>query len=129
MVGLEESCTKDSQEQIAMKVATNYINKSKWKISSFKENTQDVTDHFTGYVFAFNTDNTVTATRADDIVKGSWSTTTDDSKTKMNISFPSAPFNELNEDWVITNGNASTIELKHESGGNGGIDYLTFVKI
>jgi hypothetical protein len=80
-------------------------------------------------VFQFNTDNTVTATKGSTVVKGTWSTGTDNSKSKFNINFPSAPLDELNEDWVLKNGSASSMEMEHVSGGNGGTDYLVFQKI
>ncbi|MDF2435644.1 MAG: hypothetical protein K0Q95_20 [Bacteroidota bacterium] len=124
-----QSCTKEKQQEIAYKLAENYINEGKWKVSSFKEDDKDETGHFDGYVFVFNTDNTVTATKGNSTVKGTWSTGTDNSKTKMNINFSSAPLDELSEDWIIVNGSKSSIELKHVSGGDGGTDYLTFQKI
>jgi hypothetical protein len=124
-----QSCTKEKQEEIAYKVASNYVNEGKWKVSSFREEDKDETSHFDGYVFVFNTDNTVTATKGNSSEKGTWSTGTDDSKTKMNINFSTAPLNELSEDWTIVNGSKSSIELKHVSGGDGGTDYLTFQKI
>ena len=37
-------------------------------------------------------------------------------------------FNELSEDWNIISFSENTIELIHESGGNGGTDLLTFEK-
>ncbi|TMM57874.1 hypothetical protein FEE95_00120 [Maribacter algarum] len=47
----------------------------------------------------------------------------------FNIFFASpADFAELSEDWDIISHSASKIELKHVSGGDGGIDLLTFEK-
>jgi len=127
-VGME-SCTKEKQEDIAYNLATSYINKGKWKVSKFEEDGKDETGHFSGYVFQFNTDGTITATSGNNTLKGTWTTGSDDSKTKMNINFPSAPLNELNDDWVIKSGNTGSIQLQHTSGGDGSVDYLTFDKI
>jgi hypothetical protein len=127
--GTFESCTKEKQEQIAYNLATSYINNGKWKVSRFEENGKDEAGHYNGYVFQFNTGGTVTATRGSDVVTGKWTTTGSDSKTKMTINFPSAPFNELNDDWDIKSGSAASIQLQHTSGGNGGVDYLNFDKI
>lgn len=53
--------------------------------------------------------------------------TTDDIDFNIFFSSP-ADFSELSEDWDIISHTASKIELKHVSGGNGGIDLLTFEK-
>ncbi|MCW3103028.1 MAG: hypothetical protein JWO09_1468 [Bacteroidetes bacterium] len=124
-----ESCTKEKQEDIAYNLATSYINKGKWKVGRFEEDGKDETGHFSGYVFQFNTDGTVTATNGNNAVKGTWATNSDGSKTKMNINFATAPLNELNDDWVIKSGGTGSIQLQHTSGGDGSVDYLTFDKI
>jgi hypothetical protein len=124
-----ESCTKEKQQDIAYSLATSYINKGKWKVSRFEENGKNETNHFDGYVFQFNTDGTVTAIKANSVVKGTWTTNSDDSKTKMNLYFTAAPFTELNDDWIIKGGGTTSIQLQHTSGGDGSTDYLTFDKI
>ena len=37
-------------------------------------------------------------------------------------------FEELTDDWEITEKSATVIKLRDVSGGNGGTDYLTFTK-
>jgi len=47
----------------------------------------------------------------------------------FNIDFSSpAQFFELSDDWEIIEKSTTVIKLKDVSGGNGGIDYLTFTK-
>ena len=71
---------------------------------------------------------------------GTWSVTdssnsSDDSNSSSDIDFniffaSPANFNDdLTEDWEIVTRSDSKIELIHVSGGNGGTDTLTFVKI
>jgi hypothetical protein len=120
-----QSCSKDKQEEIATTVATNYVNNGKWKITKFEEDGKNETDHFAGYVFEFNTNGTVTASKDEKVVRGTWSK----GDNKFIINFDTAPFNELNEDWVVKNGNATSMQLQHVSGGDGSIDYLNFEKI
>ena len=38
------------------------------------------------------------------------------------------PFEEISEDWNVISRTATKIELKHVSGGDGSIDYLTLEK-
>lgn len=120
-----QSCSKDKQEEIATTVATNYINNGKWKITKFEEDGKNQTDYFAGYVFEFNTNGIVTATKDGKVVRGTWSK----GGNKFVINFDTAPFNELNEDWVVVSGTATSMQLKHVSGGDGSIDYLNFEKI
>lgn len=130
LAGTQQSCTKEKKEEIAYKIATSYINNGSWKVSKFEEDGKDETNHYNGYVFKFNTDGTVTVTKGTEVAKGSWVVqTTDDKRTWMKLNFNAAPFNELNEDWMIKSGGANAIQLEHTSGGNGGTDYLNFDKI
>jgi hypothetical protein len=39
------------------------------------------------------------------------------------------PFESITDDWDVLSASSSKIELKHTSGGDGSIDYLTFEKI
>jgi hypothetical protein len=129
IAGTQQSCTKDKQEEIAYNIASSYINKGKWKVTRFAEDGKDETGTFREYIFQFNTDGTVTATKGNTSVKGTWSAGSDDSKSKMYINFGPSPLNELNEDWVIKNATAKTMQLEHTSGGDGGVDYLNLEKI
>jgi hypothetical protein len=124
-----QSCSKEKQEEIAYNLATSYLNHGKWQVTKFVDDEKDETDHFNGYVFQFNSDGTVTATRGSNVIKGKWSTTSDGSKTKLNLDFGASAFEELNSDWIIKSGSTSSIQLEHVSGGNGSIDYLNFTKI
>jgi hypothetical protein len=124
-----QSCTKDSKEDLAYNIASSYLNHGKWKVSKFVESGNDETNHFSAYVFQFNTDGTVTATSGSNTVKGTWDTFTENSATKLSLNFNTAPFNELNDDWIIKSGSTSSIQLQHTSGGDGSIDYLNFDKI
>lgn len=71
----------------------------------------------------------MTATKSGSSVSGNWSTGSDDSQSKLYLTFTAAPFNELNDDWHIVQQTSSMIQLEDVSGGNGGTDYLTFEKI
>lgn len=129
LAGTQQSCTKEKQEEIAYNVATSYINKGKWKVTKFMEDGRDQTGHFNGYVFQFNTDGSVTASKGSSVVKGTWSTGADNSKSKFVMNFQSSPFDELSEDWVIKSGTANSMQMEHVSGGDGSVDYLNFEKI
>ncbi len=115
-----------------------------WRISLFSEDGRDETSDFAGYVFNFNSDGTVVATKGNTTVNGTWSVMDDSSNSSNDddgnstddddfIIFFNVPqdsdFDDLNDDWDIISVTANKMELIDISGGNGGTDLLTFVKI
>lgn len=102
-----------------------------WKVTLFQEDNSNQTHHFSGYSFTFNTDQTVVAVNGSVTQTGTWSTGGDDSSNKLIMIFPATdgPFEEISEDWHIQSKTTSKIELKHVSGGDGSVDFLTFEKI
>lgn len=114
-----------------------------WRISYFFDSDEDETSNFTGYVFTFGADGTLTAVKGTTSVVGDWSIVDDSSNSSsdddgnssddddFNIFFPvpdTNDFEDLNDDWDIISYSATKIELTDVSGGNGGTDFLTFEK-
>lgn len=111
-----------------------------WQITFFQDSDADETTNFTGYIFRFAADDILMASNSSNDYAGTWSvvhdgTNDDDNGDEyddidFNIAFAAPPdFAELTEDWEIISVSASKIELRHESGGNGGTDLLTFEKL
>lgn len=110
-----------------------------WIITSFVDSGQDETNDFIGYNFTFSTDGTLTANNDTNTITGTWSVTnsnnsnddSSDDDIDFNIFFPvpeTNNFEDLNDDWEIVTHNNVRIDLIDISGGNGGIDTLTFEK-
>ena len=121
----------------------NLAQNGDWRITYFNDSGQDETSDFAGYVFVFNSDGSLVATKGNEVVNGTWSVQDDSSNSSsdddgnstddddFNIFFPvpqSNKFEDLNDDWDIISVSASKIELTDVSGGNGGTDFLTFEK-
>ena len=117
----------------------NTVKQGTWRVTSFMEDTNDETHHFTGYNFTFGDNNVVTATNGTNTYTGTWSVTdssnsSDDddnnnSDIDFNIMFTTPEnFTELNDDWDILERTDTRIRLRDVSGGNGGTDLLTFEK-
>jgi hypothetical protein len=101
----------------------------KWKITLFQEDEKNETAHFTGYTFDFKDNGTIVAVKGSTSLTGKHYEGLDDSKLKYIIDFgTTSPLNELNEDWEILTQSTTKFQLKHVSGGNGGIDNLVFEK-
>lgn len=98
-----------------------------WVITNFSEDGVNETAKFNGYTFTFNNDNSLDAIKSGSTAKGTWSLGNDDSSDKFIINFNTGkPLEELSEDWVILEQTSKLLRLRHVSGGNGGIDEVTF---
>ena len=133
----DDSSSTNNNSQIISEVEST-VQSGTWRITSFVEETNDETNHFTGYDFTFNDNGTLTADNGTNTYTGTWSVTNDSSSddddnsnsdVDFNIAFPSPDnFTDLNDDWDILERTDTKIKLIDVSGGNGGTDYLTFEK-
>ena len=120
------SCKKEDN----LSVVDDTIQEGNWKITFFEDSGKDETAHFSSYEFVFNADGTVVATNDGNTISGTWLTGIDDSQSKLILNFGSTvPFDDLNEDWHVTEETSALIRCEHVSGGSGETDYLTFEKI
>lgn len=125
------SCKKNkTQDDIESNVQSGT-----WRITKFIDSGSDETANFSGYNFTFNSSGSLSTTNGTNSYDGTWSITDsnsdDDSQDDLhfNISFNlNNYFDDLNDDWEFVSNSATMIELIDISGGNGGTDYLTFVK-
>ena len=119
------SCKKDDSTT----PSTSGMIQGLWKVTSYIDSGNNETNHYTGYSFEFKSGGVVTATKSGSTISGTWSTGSDDSQSKLYLTFSTAPFIELNDDWHIMQQTSAIIKLEDVSGGNGGTDNLTFEKI
>ena len=108
-----------------------------WRITSYVEEGDNETHHFTNYTFTFDDDGTVTAVNGETTIAGTWSVTDgeDDDDSPSNADFvldfnvdEDSDFDDLDDDWDIENYSSTKISLIDISGGNGGTDKLVFEK-
>ena len=120
----------------------NIVQAGEWQITYFNDSGNNETAHFSGFSFSFNDDGSLAATSGMVTHTGLWNITDDHGNSNddddnhhsddidFNIDFNSPDhFEELSEDWDIISITDTRIELIHISGGNGGIDYLTFERL
>ncbi len=138
---LFSSCSDDDSNRVNNNADTSAIietvQSGNWRITSFVEDGNDETNHYTGFTFTFGNGNVLTAQSGEVTYTGTWSVTHDNSDDDdspgsdidFNIGFSApAQFEELSDDWDILERTATKIRLIDVSGGNGGTDYLTFEK-
>lgn len=130
----DNSSGSSSNTTIQNQVQSN-LSSGSWRITRFIDSGTDETNHFSGYNFTFNSSGVLSSSNGSSTYNGTWSITDsnsqDDSQDDLdfNIYFNlTNDFQDLNDDWDFISQSASKIELVDVSGGNGGVDYLTFEK-
>ncbi|PZO29009.1 MAG: hypothetical protein DCF13_07455 [Flavobacteriaceae bacterium] len=99
-----------------------------WYISYFQEDDDIETDDYAGYNFTFASNGTSIAVKNATTINGTWEQYLDSGHNKLELEFNGNVFDEIEEDWRIIEFSTTVIKLKHVSGGDGSIDYLTFTK-
>lgn len=94
------SCKKfirDQEQKAVLAAVTNGL----WYVQGYKQNDSDLTASFSGYLFKFNENNTVTGTRNAVSAAGSWMA--DIGTRTIMANFPGAgdPLIKLNKTWKI----------------------------
>ncbi|HLA54892.1 MAG TPA: hypothetical protein VK623_02230 [Flavobacterium sp.] len=130
------SCSNDDSGSSNTTVAevTTTITDGEWRITNFTEDGDSHTSDFTDYVFTFEDNNVIIADNGTTEYFGNWlvAESSDDNSSNdvdLDIGFNSpANFAELTEDWDVIERTSTKVRLKHTSGGDGSVDYLTFEK-
>ena len=107
---------------------TDVITTGTWYISFFQEDNSVQTNYFAGYNFTFSSNGNVTAIKNSTTINGTWEQYIDSGQNKFELDFNGDTLDEIEEDWRIIEFSSTVIKLKHVSGGDGSIDYLTFTK-
>lgn len=136
MVNVASMCSSDdnssssSSSVSAAQVAQTVAN-GQWAVTRYNENGTNQTSDFSGYVFTFAANGDLTAVNGSTTQSGTWRTYRDSGSTKMELTFgaTSGSFESITDDWNVLSSTATKVELKHTSGGDGSIDYLTFEKM
>lgn len=120
----------DSNQVSSPSEITSTLTDGQWIVTFFEEDGVDQTSNYSGYSFTFGADGSLSATNGSSTESGDWSTYTDSGYTKLDMMFTAldGPFEEISEDWRVISRTDIKIELKHVSGGDGSIDYLTLEK-
>jgi len=108
-------------------VLSDVLTSGTWYVSYFYENSDD-TYYYNGYTFNFNTNGNSTAIKNGTTINGSWDIHTENTYQKLDLNFDGSVLDELHEDWKVLEFTATSIRLKHESGGGSENHYLNFTK-
>jgi hypothetical protein len=105
---LSNSCKKYIQQQ-EQNALVSLVTNGVWVVTRYLDAGTDITPSFSGYVFHFSTNGTVTGTLGSVVANGTWS---GDINTRTIVSnFPSAgdPLQKLNHTWKITDSYSDSV--------------------
>lgn len=121
------SCKKYVQQQ-EQSAALSIMTNGYWYVSGYKQDTTDITASFSGYLFKFDANNTVTGSVGNSSTTGQWS----DNITARTITadFPGAgqPLVNLNATWRITDSYTDSVSARYTDTVNQVTDYLQLKK-
>ena len=106
------SCKKyvQKQEQNALEaVVTNGL----WYVTGYEQNDSDITSSFSGYLFKFDANSTVTATLGNSSSTGQWSDNINARTVTANFPGATPPLVYLNETWTITDSYPDSVSAKY----------------
>jgi len=107
---LIDNCVLEETDDIEELIG--YLTSDVWYISSFIDN-DDETANFCEYEFSFTSEGLVNVIQdSTQLMVGNWNMITLDYETKLMLSFPNEiPFEKLNYNWNLINGNSTEFEL------------------
>lgn len=117
------SCKKYIQQQeqnAALSVMTN----GSWYVTGYKQNDSDITASFSGYLFKFDANNTVTGTKGNASVSGQWSDNIVARTITTNFAGASVPITYLNETWTVTDSYTDSVSARCVDTVNHTTNYL-----
>lgn len=107
-IKLEKVCLEDKT------LLEDTLNEGQWEVANFVNEGDNETVNYNDFVLDFMNDGTVTATKNNDVVNGTWNVIYDSGKLKLVLNFNEAiPFNEFNEDWIAVDVQTARVEVKH----------------
>ena len=110
---LIDNCILEETDDIEELI--DYLTLDVWYISSFI-GIEDETANFCEYEFSFTSEGIVNVIQdSTQLMVGTWNMINLDFETKLMLSFPNEiPFEKLNNDWSILNGNSTQFELDEQ---------------
>lgn len=109
-------------------VLSDVLTTGTWYVSYFYGDGNDQTNYYNGYNFTFNSDGTATAIKYSTTTNGQWDIHNESTYQKLDLNFSGSALDELHEDWKVLEFTATSIRLKHVSGGGSENHYLNFTK-
>jgi hypothetical protein len=120
------SCSKDDPVSNDDSLNTSKLS-GNWQVTYYWDSDKDETYKFSGNTFTFASSGSISVVASSNTYTGTWTTGSDDSQTKLYLTFGSPDYlSDISDDWHVIEQTDNKIRLEDVSGGNGGTDLLTF---
>ncbi len=128
------ACDEDDDKKSSKKsnAVESALEEGTWQVTYFFDNDTDETTDFETYVFTFSENGDVQAVSGDDVIDGTWSTrASGDDGAKLVLDFNGGfdAFNEISDDWHVSQNTETKIELMDDTDDMDDVEYLTLTKI
>jgi hypothetical protein len=88
-----------------------------WQVDSFIDDGSNRTTQLSGYLFTFKSDKSMEAVKSTTTIPGVWATDGDSGEIELLISLSgNDPFDDISEDWTVTEFTTTTIHLEKGDG-------------
>jgi len=121
------SCKKIVQNQEQKAVISDVTN-GVWYVTGYEKNDSNITAAFSGYLFKFDANNTVTGIIDNDSVQGEWLVNIN--ARTITSDFPGAgyPLNQLNETWYVDDSYTDSVSAQCTDTVDNSTNYLQLKK-
>lgn len=99
-----------------------------WYVSYFYGDGHDETYYYNGYNFTFNPNGTCIAVKNSVTTYGDWDIHNENGYQRFDLHYDGSALDEMEEGWKVLEFTATSVRLKHESGGGTDNHYLNFTK-
>lgn len=105
----EKTCIEEKNQLLDVMVSSN------WLVANYIDHGENNTSTYNDFVLVFEMETfTVTATKGDDIVQGTWAVIYDSGKLKLELNFgETIPFDSFNEDWLVVDVQNNRVEVNN----------------
>src|SRR5579872_5219985 len=121
------SCKKYVQQQ-EQNAAVSIMTNGYWYVTGYEQNDSNITASFSGYLFKFDANNTVTGTKGTASASGQWSDNIVLRTITTNFPGAGAPLVNLNETWTITDSYTDSVSAKSVDTVNHTTNFLQLKK-
>jgi hypothetical protein len=131
LLGLSLALSSCKKDDFTADAVSTTVKSGTWKVTTYTEDGASHLGDFSAYTFTFNANGTALAVNSADSVSGTWSTldSDDDNTAHFVLNFgATSPWDDLSDDWHVTDQTETVLSLEDVSGGNGGVDILVFTK-
>lgn len=121
-----DDCDDDNSGSSGNTELSTILTSGTWYVQYCFYDEEDETDFYQGFVFDFNSDETVIAVRNSLAIDGDWDIDTQATYQNLSLNFDGSELDDIETEWKVVEYSNTSIRLKKQHSNS--TDYLTFKK-